>query len=56
MAGAYLLAHERAAARFGGWFTPRTPSRLWMRNVATRAMGLPYIGSVLAGRSFGDRL
>ena len=52
----FVERKQDAAARFADWFAPRTPFRLWMRNLATRAMGLPYIGSVLAARSFGDRL
>lgn len=47
---------QQAAARFADWFAPRTPFRLLVRNLATRAMGLPYIGGVIAARSFGDRL
>lgn len=45
---------QEAAARFAAWFAPRTPLRLWVRNIATRAFGLPYVGSLLAARSFGD--
>jgi 2-polyprenyl-6-methoxyphenol hydroxylase-like FAD-dependent oxidoreductase len=82
MAGAYVLAHELAAAggdhrrafvayerrfkpfmdakqrsaeRFGGWFAPRTKRSLRLRNLATRAMNLPWLGEWLVSRSLGDR-
>jgi 2-polyprenyl-6-methoxyphenol hydroxylase-like FAD-dependent oxidoreductase len=44
-----------AAERFGGWFAPRTPFRLRLRNLATNAMNTPVLGTFLMRRSFGDR-
>ena len=51
----FLDRKQDAAARFAGWFAPRTPFRLWLRNLATRALGLPLIGPKIAARSFADR-
>lgn len=52
----FIERKQDAAARFADWFAPRTPFRLWLRNFATRAMGLPYLGRALAARSFADQL
>lgn len=43
-----------AAERFGGWFAPRTPFRLRLRNLATNVMNTPGLGGFLMRRSFGD--
>ena len=44
---------QRAAARFGQWFAPRTRLGIWIRNAATRAMRLPFIGSQMAKGTLG---
>lgn len=51
----FIEEKQKAAARFADWFAPRTRGRLWLRNLVTRALGLPVVGNVIAARSFGDR-
>jgi 2-polyprenyl-6-methoxyphenol hydroxylase-like FAD-dependent oxidoreductase len=82
MAGAFVLAHELAAAagdhrvafeayerrfkpfiddkqrsaeKFGGWFAPRTPFKLALRNLATHVMSIPLLGEWMIDRSLSDR-
>jgi 2-polyprenyl-6-methoxyphenol hydroxylase-like FAD-dependent oxidoreductase len=35
---------QRAAARLGGWFAPKTPLGLVFRNAFTQLMNLPVLG------------
>ena len=51
----FVDAKLRAAERFGGWFAPRTTAGLRMRNLAMRAIGIPWIGKRILAGSFADR-
>jgi 2-polyprenyl-6-methoxyphenol hydroxylase-like FAD-dependent oxidoreductase len=51
----FIDAKQKAAERFGGWFAPRTMGAIRLRNLAMRAMNLPWLGEWLIGRSLGDR-
>ena len=51
----FVDAKQISAERFGGWFAPRTGPALAMRNLATRALNIPWLGGWLLGRSLGDR-
>lgn len=51
----FIEGKQRAAARFGWWFAPKTALGLRLRNAVTNAMGLPLLGRYVAKRSFGDR-
>lgn len=51
----FVDAKQKSAERFGGWFAPRTTRALRFRNLATRAMNLPWLGNWFIARSLGDR-
>ena len=51
----FVDAKQRAAEKYAGWFAPRTPAGLRVRNVVTRALNLPWLGERLIARSLGDR-
>ncbi|HEX5437031.1 MAG TPA: FAD-binding domain [Gemmatimonadaceae bacterium] len=51
----FIDAKQRAAARFGWWFAPRSSLGIRFRNLATNLMRVPYLADRLAARSFGDR-
>jgi len=51
----FIDAKQQAAEKFGGWFAPRTPLKLALRNLATRAMAVPLLGEWMIGRSLADR-
>jgi 2-polyprenyl-6-methoxyphenol hydroxylase-like FAD-dependent oxidoreductase len=50
----FVEAKQRAAARFGGWFVPRTRFSIWFRNQTTNLMNLPFLSSVLLKRASAD--
>ena len=52
----FIDAKQRAAAKFGWWFAPRSRTGLWMRNVITNVMEVPYLSSYLVTRMFADRI
>ena len=39
---------QRAAAKFGKWFAPRTRIGLAVRNLSSRMLSLPLVGNALA--------
>ncbi|HZE08276.1 MAG TPA: FAD-dependent monooxygenase, partial [Gemmatimonadaceae bacterium] len=45
---------QKSARRIAWWFAPRSKKAIWMRNVVTSLLNLPYIGDVFAPRLFGD--
>jgi 2-polyprenyl-6-methoxyphenol hydroxylase-like FAD-dependent oxidoreductase len=51
----FIDAKQKAAERFGGWFAPRTARALALRDLATRAMNIPWLGAWMMRRSLGDR-
>ena len=52
----FIEEKQRAARRFAGQFAPRTEFGIWLRNLATRAMTLPGVSSLLIGRALRDRV
>lgn len=46
---------QRTAASYRWWFAPRTATGVWLRNHAIGLLALPGLGSLLVGRSLGDR-
>lgn len=52
----FVDAKQRAAARLGAWFAPRTAWGIRLRNLGTSLMRLPVIGDLVAARSFADRM
>lgn len=51
----FVEAKQRSAARFGGWFAPRSRPGLWLRDQVTRLLNVPVIGELLAGGTLSDR-
>lgn len=51
----FIEAKQRSAARFGGWFAPRTRTGLWFRDQMTRLLNVPVLGERLASGSLADR-
>ncbi len=51
----FIDAKQHAAAGYRWWFAPRTPRGVWLRNRAMQALSIPGLGSLLVGRSLGDR-
>jgi 2-polyprenyl-6-methoxyphenol hydroxylase-like FAD-dependent oxidoreductase len=47
---------QRAAAKFGKWFAPRTRLGLALRNGASRLLGVPVVGEIAARRMLSDAL
>lgn len=52
----FVIAKQRAASRLRSFFAPRTAVSLWVRNVAARAMSVPFLAKRLAGRALRDDL
>lgn len=48
-------AKQRTAARIGWWFAPRTRAGLVMRNAVTNLLRVPFLGTMIARRSFSDK-
>jgi 2-polyprenyl-6-methoxyphenol hydroxylase-like FAD-dependent oxidoreductase len=46
---------QQLAARFSHQFVPRTRLGLLVRNVASRLLGAPLVGDIMAKRMFADR-
>ena len=51
----FVETKQRAAARLGWWFAPRTSLGIWLRNLTTSVMGMPFIAERFVARTFGDR-
>lgn len=51
----FVDAKQHAAERFGSWFAPRTTLALALRNLAMRALHIPWRGNWAIARSLGDR-
>ena len=45
----FVTAKQRAALRFRSFFAPRTALALAVRNIAVRALSIPYLGTRLIG-------
>lgn len=52
----FIDAKQQAAAKFGWWFAPRSRTGLWMRNLITNVMAVPYLSNYLVRRMFADRI
>jgi 2-polyprenyl-6-methoxyphenol hydroxylase-like FAD-dependent oxidoreductase len=51
----FIDAKQRAAARFGWWFAPRSALGIRARNLLTNLMRVPVLAERVVARSFGDR-
>jgi 2-polyprenyl-6-methoxyphenol hydroxylase-like FAD-dependent oxidoreductase len=50
-----LIARKQEAARnFARSFAPRTQMGLWLRNLATQAMAIPWVSNSIVGASLRD--
>lgn len=45
----FLDRKQRSARRLGGWFAPRTPVGLFVRNQITRLAGVPGFSNLIVG-------
>jgi 2-polyprenyl-6-methoxyphenol hydroxylase-like FAD-dependent oxidoreductase len=54
--GPFVLRKQDAALRFGGFFVPHSPFSIFLRNVAIKAMNLPFVANLAAGRDLADRI
>ncbi|HEY6223889.1 MAG TPA: FAD-binding domain [Gemmatimonadales bacterium] len=52
----FVIAKQKAAARLRSFFAPRTALSLWVRNLAARAMSVPFLAKRLAGGAMRDDL
>ena len=52
----FIEAKQKAAARFGSTFAPRTELGIFCRNLITKAMRFPVIAELAIGRSLKDDL
>lgn len=52
----FILKKQNAALRFGGYFAPRSPTSLFLRNQVMKVLSIPWIADVVVGRDFRDRL
>jgi 2-polyprenyl-6-methoxyphenol hydroxylase-like FAD-dependent oxidoreductase len=52
----FVKAKQKTAWRFRGFFAPRSPLALAMRNVAVRALAVPFVANRLIGGSLRDDL
>jgi 2-polyprenyl-6-methoxyphenol hydroxylase-like FAD-dependent oxidoreductase len=52
----FVDVKQRAAARFGWWFAPKTKLGMRVRNLTMNIMGLPPIAKRIVSRAFADRL
>ena len=50
----FLAGKQEAARRFAGFFAPKNAWRLFLRNLGTRASSIPFVASLLVGRSLRD--
>jgi 2-polyprenyl-6-methoxyphenol hydroxylase-like FAD-dependent oxidoreductase len=53
---AFVRDKQRSALWLRGFFAPRTPIALALRNAAVNLMSVPFVGARLASRSLIDRL
>lgn len=53
---AYIDSKQRAAARFGGVFAPKTRWGLWFRNQMTNAFAIPGLAKLTFGKDIIDTL
>ena len=56
MMGAFISDKQKAAERFAGSFAPKSRLGLFIRNQATRMLGIPGVAELVLGRSLLDRL
>jgi len=52
----FLAGKQLSAAKFASTFVPHTAAGVWIRNQATKIMGLPGVGNLFLGRSLRDNL
>jgi 2-polyprenyl-6-methoxyphenol hydroxylase-like FAD-dependent oxidoreductase len=51
---AFVEGKQKAAANFASSFVPETHFGIWVRNQATKLMGIPGVANLLLGRSMRD--
>lgn len=51
-----MSAKQKTALRFRGFFAPRSALALGMRNVAVRALSIPFVANQFIGGSLRDEL
>jgi 2-polyprenyl-6-methoxyphenol hydroxylase-like FAD-dependent oxidoreductase len=51
----FIERKQRLAARFSRQFAPRTRFGLFVRNIASQLLDVPFVGDVMAKRMFADR-
>jgi 2-polyprenyl-6-methoxyphenol hydroxylase-like FAD-dependent oxidoreductase len=52
----FMDGKQRAALRMAGWFTPRSPFALFLRDQLTRVAGLPGVGRMMLGPMIADSI
>ena len=50
----FVTGRQKSAVRLGGWFAPKSPASLALRNLITRTMATPVIGPWMLRRMFQD--
>jgi len=50
----FVVAKQKAALRFRGFFAPRSAFGLMVRNVAVRALSIPFVANRVVGGSLRD--
>ena len=54
--GKFVAAKQKAAVPFRNFFAPRTPLALRLRDLAVKALSIPFLGRPVIARSLGDDL
>jgi 2-polyprenyl-6-methoxyphenol hydroxylase-like FAD-dependent oxidoreductase len=50
----FIEEKQKAAAGFASSFAPKTAFGVYLRNLATRAMVIPFVAKLLMGRAIRD--
>jgi 2-polyprenyl-6-methoxyphenol hydroxylase-like FAD-dependent oxidoreductase len=54
--GPFVAKKQKSAERFGAAFAPKTSLGLFMRDWIMKAMAIPWVANLVAGKEFADKI